>query len=71
MREANDNGFDCLIVEDATAASEQKLHDGAIGSVKGEGGIFGAVTTSDMILGAVGLPVANGHVSVNQLLNLF
>ncbi|KAH7348670.1 putative Peroxyureidoacrylate/ureidoacrylate amidohydrolase RutB [Rhexocercosporidium sp. MPI-PUGE-AT-0058] len=71
MREANDNGFDCLIVEDATAASEQMLHDGAIGSVKAEGGIFGAVTTSDLILGAVELPVANGHVSVNQLLNLF
>jgi len=71
MREANDNGFDCLIVEDATAASEQKLHDAAIASVKAEGGIFGAVTTSDKILGAVGLPVANGHVSVNQLLKLF
>ncbi|KAK0121988.1 hypothetical protein ONS95_010257 [Cadophora gregata] len=53
MREANDNGFDCLIVEDATAASEQKLHDAAIASVKAEGGIFGAVTTADKILGAL------------------
>ncbi len=71
MREANDNGFDCLIIEDATAASEASLHKGAIESVKAEGGIFGAVATSDKILATVGLTVANGHVSINQLLNLF
>ncbi len=54
MREANDNGFDCLLVEDATAASEANLHTSAVESVKGEGGIFGAVATSDQILAALG-----------------
>lgn len=54
MREANDNGFDCLLVEDATAASERVLHEGAVESVKAEGGIFGAVTTADKILLALG-----------------
>lgn len=54
MREANDNGFDCLLVEDATAASEKVLHQGAVESIKAEGGIFGAVTTADKILLALG-----------------
>lgn len=55
MREANDNGFDCLIVEDCTAAAEKHLHDGAIQSVKAEGGIFGAVTTAEKVLMALGI----------------
>jgi hypothetical protein len=53
MREANDNGFDCLLIEDATAASEPHLHAGAVESVKAEGGIFGAVSTADRILAAL------------------
>lgn len=39
MREANDNGFDCLLVEDCCAAAEVALHDAAVESVKAEGGI--------------------------------
>jgi nicotinamidase-related amidase len=30
MREANDNGFDCVLVEDATAAASEELHRGAV-----------------------------------------
>jgi nicotinamidase-related amidase len=44
MREANDRGFDCVVLEDGTAASEPSLHMSAIESVKMEGGIFGAVS---------------------------
>lgn len=43
MREANDRGFDCIILEDGTAASEPSLHLSTIESVKMEGGIFGTV----------------------------
>lgn len=53
MREANDNDFDCLLVEDCTAASEPHLHTGAIESVKAEGGIFGAVSDSKKIIAAI------------------
>ncbi|KAL3417456.1 isochorismatase hydrolase [Phlyctema vagabunda] len=53
MREANDNNFDCLLVEDATAAAEPELHQGAVQTVKGEGGIFGAVTSTAQILAAL------------------
>jgi nicotinamidase-related amidase len=50
IREANDNGFDCVLVEDCAAASSGPLHRFAVESIKEEGGIFGAVTTSDKIL---------------------
>jgi nicotinamidase-related amidase len=54
MRDANDNNFDCLLVEDATAASEVELHKAAVEMVKTEGGIFGAVSSTDNILAALG-----------------
>jgi nicotinamidase-related amidase len=55
LREANDNGFDCVLVEDCAAASTGPLHEFAVESIKEEGGIFGAVTTSDKILVALGV----------------
>ena len=55
MRDANDNNFDCLLVEDATAASEVELHKGAVEMVKTEGGIFGAVSETKKILAALGV----------------
>lgn len=53
MRDANDNNFDCVLMEDATAASEIALHEAAVQSVKMEGGIFGAVSSVEKILAAV------------------
>lgn len=45
MREANDRGYDCLLLEDCCAASEQTLHDAAVAMVRTEGGVFGATST--------------------------
>jgi biuret amidohydrolase len=42
MREANDRGYDCLLVEDCCAASEAALHKAAVEMARTEGGIFGA-----------------------------
>ena len=53
MRDANDNNFDCVLVEDATAASETELHKAAVEMVKTEGGIFGAVSSTEKILAAL------------------
>ena len=53
MREANDRGFDCLLVEDGCAASEKLLHDAAVEMIKTEGGIFGATTQVSHILNSL------------------
>jgi nicotinamidase-related amidase len=53
MREANDNGFDCLLVGDACAASEESLHDAAVKMVSTEGGIFGAVSSVERVVEAL------------------
>ncbi|KAK1065677.1 hypothetical protein LTR74_007715 [Friedmanniomyces endolithicus] len=53
MREANDRGYDCLLVEDCCAASEAKLHEAAVEMVRTEGGIFGATARlADVLEGA-------------------
>ncbi|KAK6606606.1 isochorismatase hydrolase [Botrytis cinerea] len=46
MRDANDNNFDCVLVEDACAAGVLENHQSAVASITEEGGIFGAVTTN-------------------------
>jgi nicotinamidase-related amidase len=53
MREANDRGFDCVVVEDACAATEPSLHASTLDSIKMEGGIFGAVTSSEDVMQAL------------------
>jgi len=54
MREANDRGFECVIVGDASGATDRGNHDAALKMVTMQGGVFGAAASSSALLEAWG-----------------
>ena len=53
MRDANDRGYECLLLEDCCGATDHGNHLAAINMVKMQGGVFGAVAGSAALLKAL------------------
>ena len=50
MREANDRGFECLLLEDCTGATDYGNYLSALKMVKMQGGVFGTVANSTTLI---------------------
>jgi nicotinamidase-related amidase len=53
VREANDRGYDCLVPEDCVGSYFPEFQDMGLKMIKAQGGIFGWVSDSGKILGAL------------------
>ncbi len=50
MREANDRGYECVILEDCCAATDRGNHEAAIKMVAMQNGVFGAISNSQALI---------------------
>ena len=54
MREANDKGYECLLLSDCTGATDYDNYLAALKMVTMQGGVFGAIAPSSALLQAIG-----------------
>ena len=55
MRDANDRGYECLMLSDCTGATDYGNYEAALKMIKMQGGVFGAVSDSESLLSAIAI----------------
>ena len=50
VREANDRGFECLVLSDCCGSYFPEFHEMGLKMIKAQGGIFGWVTSSEKLM---------------------
>ena len=53
MRDANDRGYECLLLSDCTGATDYGNHLAALQMIKMQGGVFGAVAESSALIDTI------------------
>jgi biuret amidohydrolase len=53
LREANDRGYECLLLSDCTGATDYRNYLAALEMIKMQGGVFGAVANSESFIAAI------------------
>ena len=53
MREANDRGYECLLLTDCTGATDVGNYEAALHMVTMQGGVFGAIAPSAALLASM------------------
>jgi biuret amidohydrolase len=53
MRDANDRGYECLLLADCCGATDYGNHQAALQMIKMQGGVFGAVSDSECFIAAI------------------
>ncbi|MBV8132657.1 MAG: cysteine hydrolase [Alphaproteobacteria bacterium] len=53
VREANDRGYDCVVVADCVGSYFPEFHEMGLRMIKAQGGIFGWVATSEAVIAAL------------------
>eukprot|EP00898_Chlorokybus_atmophyticus_P000923 jgi/Chlat1/1831/Chrsp14S02229 len=57
MRDANDRGYECLLLTDCSAATDAANHEAACNMVTKQGGVFGAIADSTALIEALTAPL--------------
>ncbi len=65
VREANDRGYDCLVVADCCGSYFPEFHEMGLKMIKAQGGIFGWVGSANSVIATLqsGVPAASAGIS--------